>query len=251
MNTSEALAPPPGTGARLEIHSPLSLDSVDRLLREATAHQPGTIVDHGCGAGAMLLRAASLVPSARCRGLDIHGPDLDRARRAAEARGLVDRVDFVLGPSAEDEDPADLVLSVGAFHAFGTLEQALEALAVRVAPGGRLLFGIEYWQQSPTPEELAHMWEGASLADCLDLPTLVETLFAAGWRVLDLHDSTRGEFDAFEVGLLREREEWLAEHSSPEVRTAQEESWRSWLRGHRRSMGFVTFLLGRAATSTT
>lgn len=91
------------------------------------------------------------------------------------------------------------------------------------------------------------MGEGAAIEDCYDLPSLVETMLAADWRILDLRDSTRQEFDAFERGHLREREELLLDHPTPEVRTAQEKAWRSWLRGHRRSMGFATFLLGRAA----
>lgn len=247
MDPSELTAPRPGTGARLEINSPLSRESIDRLLAAATAHDPRTIIDHGCGWGTVLLRAAALAPDARGRGLDIHGPDIDRARRAAEDLGLADRVSFEVGSSADDDATADLVLSIGAFHAFGTPAQALDALAARLAPGGRLLFGIEYWRTPPTTEELGHMWEGASLEDCADLPALVDLLLDAGWRVLDLHDSTVGEFDAFEIGHLREREEWLTEHWSQKVHAEQAASWSSWLRGHRRSMGFATLLLGRAA----
>ena len=71
-------------------------------------------------------------------------------------------------------------------------------------------------------------------------------MHAAGWRVLDLHDTTRQEFDAFEVGHLREREEWLLDHPAHDLRADLDRAWTAWLRGHRRSMGFVTLLLGPA-----
>lgn len=235
------------SGTRLEINSPLSSTTIDRLVSEATAHRPRTIIDHGCGWGALLLRAAAAAPGARCRGLDVDGPHVDRGRRAAVELGLADRVTFEVGSSTDEDEVADLVISTGAFHAFGSLDEALSALAERVGPGGRLLFGIEYWRALPTTEELDRMWEDASVTDCLGLPELVETLHHHQWRILDMHDSTSQEFDAFEVGHLREREEWLLHHADDLVRAEQEAAWTSWLRGHRRSMGFVTFVLARTA----
>lgn len=237
--------PPPGTGARLELNSPLGPASAARLVAAATAHAPQVIVDHGCGWGSLLLDALAATPAAHGIGVDVHGPDIERAHDLAEQRALAGRVTFVAGSSAEVTDRADLLINIGAFQAFGTLEEALQALAERLNPGGRLLFGSEVWLSQPSAEELAVMWEGASADDCLEMPDLVDLVHAAGWRVLDLHDSTRTEFDAFEVGHFREREEWLLDHPGHPMEQELDREWTAWLRGRRRPMGFVTLLLGR------
>lgn len=78
-------------------------------------------------------------------------------------------------------------------------------------------------------------------------PNCVDLLHDAGWRILDLHDTTRTEFDDFEVGHQREREEWLVSHPNhPDHQLVQgdlDQAWSSWLRGHRHPMGFATFVL--------
>lgn len=236
--------PPPGTGAHLRYNSPLAAETVDRMLRVATAHNPRMVVDHGCGWGTVLLEALALCPEARGRGIEIHAPDRVRAEAAVGERGLTDRVDWVTGSSREDHTTADLLISLGAYQGFGSPAEALTGLRRRLNPGGRLLFGLEYWLAPPSEQELAQMWEGASSTDCLTLAEIVAAAHDSRWRVLDLHDSTRAEFDAFDVGHFREREEWLLTHNDDTVRAEQDRAWQSWLRGHRRPMGFVTLLLG-------
>lgn len=240
--------PPAGTGAHLTINSPLSQEALSRLLTRATEHGPQRIVDHGCGWGEALLQAVAASPGATGAGHDIDEADLVRARAAAAERGLADRVQFAAGRAADHREPADLLISMGAHHALGGPDEAMRALRADARPGGRAVFGLEYWAQTPTAEELEHMWPGASIDDCATLPDLVDRLHATGWRILDLHDSTRTEWDAYEVGHFRERELWLV--SQPEssraehpVRADLDRAWASWLRGHRRSLGFVTFVL--------
>lgn len=245
---SDNQPPKAGTGARLMINSPLHQDSLGRLIQRATEHAPRRIVDHGCGWGEVLLQSVAASPGATGLGDDVHEPDLVRARAAAVERRLADRVTFVAGPATDHREPADLLISLGAFHAFGDPGEAMRALREDLRPGGRAMFGIEHWAETPTAEELSRMWPDASVDDCATLPDIVDELHAAQWRILDLHDSTRTEFDAYETGHLREREEWLAaqpdavrrEHP---VRAELDQAWTSWLRGHRRSMGFVTFVL--------
>lgn len=237
--------PPAGTGARLEHNSPLGPASAARLVAAATAHAPQTVVDHGCGWGTVLLDVLAASPEGRGIGVDVHGPDIERATSLAEQRGLTQRAAFVAVPSADVTDPADLLINIGAFQAFGTIETALRVLAERLNPGGRLLFGCEIWRARPTEQELALMWDGAALEDCLELPELIDLVHATGWRALDLHESTPAEFDAFEIGHLREREEWLLDHPDHPLRAELDREWDAWLRGRRRPMGFVTLLLGR------
>lgn len=241
---SDDQPPVAGTGSLLLLNSPLHELSLAVLIDRAIENQPRRVVDHGCGWGEVLLRTLAHATEATGTGVDVHGPDLDRARAAAANRGLNDRVNFVQGPSTEHREPADLVINLGAYQAFGDVPTALQMLRSDLLPGGRALLGVEYWAATPTPDELAHMWPDASVADCAYLPDLVETVHETGWRILDLHDSTRTEFDDFELGHLREREQWLVCHPEHPIRPELDQTWSSWLRGHRRPMGFITLVLG-------
>ena len=108
-----------GSGSHLTFNSPLSEDRADRLVADLAAWNPATVADFGCGWGELLLRVLQAVPQARGTGVDLHGPDVERARGIAVERGLTERVEFVEGPAGEHLRPVDLVISSGAYQAFG------------------------------------------------------------------------------------------------------------------------------------
>lgn len=87
--------PAPGNGSRLQFNSPLSGARADRLVTSLAGGSPGTVLDVGCGWGELLLRLLAAAPGATGTGIELHGPDLARARAAATARGLDGRVNFV------------------------------------------------------------------------------------------------------------------------------------------------------------
>jgi len=97
------------------------------------------------------------------------------------------------------------------------------------------------------------MGEGTTVDDCLLLPDLIDAVARAGWRVLDMRTSTLQEWEEFECGHPRDREEWLVsnpEHeSASEVRDELNKTRMSWLRGHRDVMGFVRLVLAADGTS--
>lgn len=262
-----------GSGSHLTFHGPLSGARADRLAAELAARKPAKVVDYGCGWGELLLRILAAAPEAGGVGIDVHAPDLDRGRTAAAERGLSGRVDFVEGPAAEhlteagdDGDDgndgnegnegddeggdgrADIVISCGAYHAFGTIPEALDVLRGTVRPGGVLLFGAEIWDRTPTDERLAAMWPGMTLDSCLHLPDLVEAATAAGFRPLRIETATRGEWEEFESGYAAGAEEWLLAHGdhpeAGEVRARLDAHRAVWLRGYRDVWGFAYLTLG-------
>ncbi|HTF07166.1 MAG TPA: methyltransferase [Asanoa sp.] len=241
-------APPLGTGARLDFNGPLSAPRADRLAADLAGRGPATVLDLGCGWGELLLRVLAAASDATGVGLDTHGPDLVRARATAAERGLSDRVTFVDGPAADHAAGADVVINIGAYHAFGDLSEALRALRGVVNPGGRLLFGAEFWEQPPTPERLAHMWADMTADDCDDLAGLVDRAVAAGFRPLRIETATRGEWEEFESGLAADAEEWLLANpdhpEAGELRSKLDSQRSIWLRGHRDLMGFAYLTLG-------
>ena len=241
---------PPGFGAgtRLTFNSPLSGARADRLAADLAARRPATVVDLGCGWGELLLRVVEAAPGCHGIGLEIFAPDVERGREAAAKRGLADRVTFVEGPAAEHTAPADVVISVGAYQAFGTVAEALAAIRARVNPGGRVLFATEIWEYTPSAEQLANMWPGMKLEDCLYLPDLVDEAVAAGFRPLWIETSNRDEWEEFESGYLLGTEEWLlANPGHPEAESRRERAdahRKISLRGARGVFGFAFLTLG-------
>jgi cyclopropane fatty-acyl-phospholipid synthase-like methyltransferase len=237
-----------GSGAQLMFHGPLSDERADRIAAELAARSPATVVDYGCGWGELLLRILEAAPEARGFGVDVHGPDIARGRAAADERGLSGRVEFVEGSATDHARAADVVLSCGAYQAFGTVPEALKALRAWVDPGGVLVFGAEVWDRTPTERQLAAMWPGMTLDECLHLPDLVDAAVEAGFRPLRIQTATRGEWEEFESGYARGAEEWLlANADHPEAARVRErlDGHRSiWLRGYREVWGFAYLTLG-------
>ncbi len=241
--------PAPGSGADLSFMGPLSAARADSLVAELSAAEPATVLDLGSGWAELLLRILRTTPGAVGTGVDTFGPDLKRARQRAEQLGVSDRLTLVERPAADVAAPADLVLNLGAFQAFGTTVDALRELYAHVNSGGRLLFGAEYWVRPPTPGELARMWPGISADDNTDLAGLVDQAVAAGFRPLHVQTVTEAEWDEFESGLAVERERWLLtdpDHPEAAAVAAELDKQRAlWLRGYRGILGFAYLTLGK------
>jgi arsenite methyltransferase len=131
------------------------------LLRELDLRGDETVLDLGCGRGAVLLMAARLVPRGRAIGVDLwrsaeqSGNRSEATRSNAELEGVADRVELRTGdmralPVADAT--ADLVLSSLAIHNIAGARGRATALdeAVRVLrPGGRLVIA-----------DIAHVTDG-------------------------------------------------------------------------------------------
>lgn len=240
-------APPP-PGAQMFLNSPLAPALLDDLVGRATAHSPGTILDIGCGWGEVLVRLLEAAPAADGTGVDLSAPNISGAGRLAATRGVADRAKFLAADAAAvATDPADLVVCLGSYQAFGGAAAAAAALRERTAPAGRALVGIEFWSSRPSDAQLAAMWEGTTREETLDLPTLFDVVTAAGWRALHLHESTMAEWDDFEFAHTAAREAWLTAHpEAPGAGALREEldaAHRRYLTGHRGVLGFATMLL--------
>lgn len=249
MTEIDGSAPPePRSGATLEFHGPLSADRAARLVRLLASASPATVFDVGCGRAELMLRILAAAPTGRGVGVDTNAPDIAVALANATARGLADRVAFAEGPASDHLVNADLVLNVGAYHAFGTTKEALTTLRSLVNPGGRLLFGAEFWQRPPTAGELASMWPGSTADDCTDIAGLVDLAIAAGFRPLRIETATQGEWEEFESGYALDRELWLLSNPdhprAAEVRARLDETRDIWLRGYRNVLGFAYLILG-------
>ncbi|RSS51646.1 cyclopropane-fatty-acyl-phospholipid synthase family protein, partial [Streptomyces sp. WAC06614] len=203
------------------------------------------LLDLGCGQAEWLLRALAAHPTATADGVDLSGPALALARASAEARGLAGRLALHHRPAAEHTAPYpyDLVLSVGATHAFGGLQGTLDAAARHLAPGGYLLVGEGYWEHPPAPAAVEVMGELADLPGTLDLVT------RAGWTPVYGHLSTREELDDYEWSWSGSLAAWALDHPEhpdhAEALAVAAEHRTEWLTTYRPTWGFATLLLRR------
>ena len=99
-----------------------------------------TLVDLGCGGGALVVETCLRQPQLRATGIDLSSDAIDDARQLAEQHGVADRVRFVVGdafaPGTWDDScrGTDVVCGVGVLHErFRDGEQAVVDVLDRYA----------------------------------------------------------------------------------------------------------------------
>lgn len=159
------------------IKSPLADESVSRLLEHGLPRGDERVLDLGCGTAEWLLRALAERPHLHAEGVDVSEISLRKARQAASELGVGERLVLHQQEAADfgSPQPFDLVISVGAAHAFGGLLPTLAAARKHLAPGGRVLIGESFWDRAPSPEAVE------MFGDLADLATTVDSVVADGW----------------------------------------------------------------------
>ncbi|MEW2396758.1 class I SAM-dependent methyltransferase [Streptomyces sp. NPDC046862] len=230
------------------IAAPLSDASVARLLDRALRDGAERVLDLGCGEGEWLVRAVEGRPGVGAVGVDLDAETVARTRDRIAARGLGDRVGLYAQDAGEfsSEHPFDLVLCVGAAHAFGGLSHTLNAVRRHLAPGGTALIGDAFWEREPDQGTLD---AGFAADDFTDLGTTVDRITADGWTPVYGHISTTEEWDEYEWSWTGALSRWALDHAedpdSGEAFAAAAEHRDGWLHGYRRTLGFATLVLRR------
>jgi SAM-dependent methyltransferase len=225
------------------IKSPLDDDSVRQLLERALPSGHERVLDLGCGGGEWLLRALAMRPRLHAEGVDISEDALAHAREAASNLGVQERLVLHRQEAADfaSSDSFDLVLSIGATHAFGGLLPTLAAARKQLAPGGRVLIGEGFWDRDPSHEAVE------MLGDFTDLATTVDHVVADGWTPVYGHVSTRQELDNYEWTLWGTLASWALDHpadpDSSQALALATTRRAEWLRVYRDTWGFVCMVL--------
>ncbi|MFD7400239.1 SAM-dependent methyltransferase [Streptomyces virginiae] len=225
------------------IKAPLDDESVRRLLEHGAPRDGERVLDLGCGTAEWLLRALATHPRLHAEGVDTSEVSVERARSSAGLLGVEDRLVVHQQKASEfvSDRPFDLVVSVGATHAFGGLLPTLAAAREHLAPGGRVLLGESFWDREPSAEAVEIFGE------LHDLATTVDLIAADGWAPVHAHVSTRAELDAYEWSCLGSLAAWALDHptdpNADEILRTAHERRAEWLRGYRDSFGFVSLVL--------
>ncbi|MER6253360.1 class I SAM-dependent methyltransferase [Streptomyces sp. NPDC001584] len=225
------------------IKAPLDEASVRRLLEHGAPRDGERVLDLGCGTAEWLLRALATHPRLHAEGVDTSEESVAQARRSADLLGVRERLVVHQRKAADfvSDRPFDLVLSVGATHAFGGLLPTLAAAREHLAPGGRVLLGESFWDRAPSSEAVEIFGE------LHDLATTVDLVVADGWAPVHAHVSTRAELDDYEWSCLGSLASWALDHpadpDAAEVLRTAHARRAEWLRGYRDSFGFVTLVL--------
>jgi arsenite methyltransferase len=162
---------------------------------------PGEVVlDHACGAGMdLLLAARSVGPTGRAIGVDLTPAMVARARRAAEAARLADRVEILQGafealPVATAS--VDVVISNGVLNLAPDKRVVLREIVRVLRPGGRLMLADVVVQRELT---LAARQDPALWAACVagalpqhELLQLAREAGLAGVRIVARFECFRG-----------------------------------------------------------
>ncbi|MFJ2269252.1 SAM-dependent methyltransferase [Streptomyces sp. NPDC087849] len=229
------------------IRSPLDDASVRQLLERGLPRGDERVLDLGCGGGEWLLRALAAYPNLLAEGVDFSEEALGQAREAASRRGVQDRLVLHHQEAAEFRSPHlfDVVISVGATHAFGGLLPTLAAAREHLAPGGRVLIGEGFWERPPSPEAVE------MLGDFTDLAATVDRVVADGWTPVHGHVSTRRELDDYEWACWGSLASWALDHpedpDSAHVLDTATIRRTEWLRVYRDTWGFVGLVLRRTS----
>ncbi|GAA2662775.1 class I SAM-dependent methyltransferase [Streptomyces lunalinharesii] len=227
------------------IKAPLDDAAVRQLLARGLPRGDEHVLDLGCGSGEWLVRALAAHPDLHAEGVDTSADALAQARESARDRGVAERLVLHHQDAADfaSARPFDLVVSVGAAHAFGGLLGTLAAARRHLAPGGRVLIGDGFWEHPPSPEAVE------MLGDFSDLATTVDRVVAEGWTPVHGHVSTRRELDAYEWACWGSLASWALDrpaepdgaHALATAATRRAE----WLHVYRGAFGFVSLVLCR------
>lgn len=174
-----------GGGLSWGEHDHAMFEGTERFFRPAYAHnlvsawipaldgvgeklQAGaSVADIGCGHGASTIIMAEAYPRSRFVGFDFHAPSIERARAAAEAAGVADRVTFVVADATEfPGDGYDLIGFFDCFHDLPTPEAAARRVHEALTPDGTVLM-VEPMAGRTTAENLNPIGRIGSAASVL------------------------------------------------------------------------------------
>ena len=236
----------------LTFMAPLSDERAAKLIAFVSANLIGTVIDVGCGWAELLIRILQVTPNATGIGIDLQESLIMHAQAQARERGIEDRITLIAG-DAKDHLPAsvDAAVCIGASQIWGPPVQAKNRLDYRSAlrgirailkTGSPAIYGEGIWTATPTPEAIAPL--AGRPDEYVFLPDLLDIASDCGFAVVQVHQATLDEWDAFESGYTARYARWLASNPTdhadvPSVREKVQIQRNAYFRGYRGVLGMA------------
>lgn len=225
--------------------APVARARVRELVSWLAPPTSGRVLDLGSGHGAWLVELLAARDDLTGVGVDLSLPE--GLNQTAKDRGVSTRVIWEQADAAQWSGGAfDVVMCVGASHAFGDLHDTLAAVRQHLRPGGQVLLGDTFWETPPTPEAMSAL--EATVNDFADLTGVMDRVREASFEPTFGHVSTLAEWDDYEWSWTGSLVDWAAREAPTqdereEALAAAREHRQQWLGGYRGVLGFLTLVL--------
>ena len=234
--------------------TPVSPETLDRVLAVSGIARGWRVTDLGCGPGAMALHLAEHY-RVKVRAVDRSPIMLDLARERAGESPAGKRLSFHEAESTDwlkTAKPCDLLMVVGAGMLVPDARDnaaQLKALAEGVRPGGEILWGESFWKKEPSDAFKAGLGPVAQLyASHADYVAAGE---AAGLTPLYATTSSDQDWDEYAWRYSTAVESYAAEvPGDPDAQAmrARVAGWRKlYLTEGRETLGFGLYLFRKPA----
>jgi SAM-dependent methyltransferase len=227
-----------------ELQNPTSVEKIRLLGERMNLGADSRVLDIGSGRGGpAVLLAASFGCHLTC--IEQSDAFADAARRRATYAGVEELVELFTADARDfplEVDHYDAALCLGASFIWGTLPEAVAALAPTVHPDGFLAIGEPYWRTWPLPDgfETEEGW------DFLPLPETVARFETGVVEFVTLIASSQDDWDRYESLHWHALEDWLHENANDRDAERFREMGRryrdAYLRWNRELLGWGIFV---------
>jgi SAM-dependent methyltransferase len=236
----------------LTFMAPLSEQRANRLVHFVSSGLAGTVVDVGCGWAELLIRVLEAAPAARGIGIDLKATSIDHARTLAQERGVANRITLIAGDVKKHLPvSSQAAICIGASQIWGPPVEAklpldyrgaLKAMRSVLDAGAPVIYGEGIWASPPTAAAVAPL--AGRMDEYVFMPELLDIARACGFAVMQVHQASLDEWDAFESGFTARYARWLASHPADHpdaqgVREAAAAQSDAYFRGYRGVLGMA------------
>ena len=157
---------------------------VRTLLQYLALDRPSTVVDLGCGNGAMIDRIATTLPGARMAGIDVSREQImANQKRLPDVNWHISDLDGPAAPPASLDSSCDAVIAMEVIEHLDHPHHFLESALRLATPGrGRLFLSTQSGRMGETERQVGHRRHYSAT----DMRQLLE---ASGWKVRELWNS--------------------------------------------------------------
>jgi cyclopropane fatty-acyl-phospholipid synthase-like methyltransferase len=231
-------------------NAPVGEAKMSKMLEALGLRDHDRVLDVGCGCGEVLVRTCERY-GIQGKGIDTSTEHLAEARRRAGERVTDSKLQFIEA-NAEvfeiESESLELVMCLGATHAFGLGSDAVKRAICRVTemivPGGQILVADGYMRQSKPLEYREFL--GDDIPDDLTHASIVSMGKEQGLVPMAAWTSSEEEWDDFEWTYQRIVEQQAAENSNDPSILEKRDRRREWMDAYlklgRATLGYGTYL---------